>query len=266
MLESLACQELGSPMEVIVVDNASTDSSRAIAETFTRRLNLEIVDAPVRLNASYARNVGARAAVGNKLLFLDADDEIAPGYVSAMSKALDCHNFVTSRVDCNTLNPEWVRMAHGDCWQDTGVPVGYDFMPATGTNIGIRRPVFEAAGGYPEEFSGCQDIAFSWKVQLAGAPVHFVHEAVYRYRHRDSLAGLFRQCSNWGFSDVQLFYSFRTAGMPQRELSLGLREWIDVGAGLFRARSRMEAAPWVARLGYCIGRLRGSIRFRVLYI
>ena len=260
MLESVMSQQVNDPFEVIAIDNASTDGSRAIAERFASRPNIRILDARDRSNASYARNIGARAAAGDKLLFLDADDEIAPGYVAALSSALDTHDFVTSRVDCHTLNPEWVRTAHGECWQDTGVAVGYDFMPVTGPNIGIRRSLFEIAGGYPEDFSGCQDIVFSWKVQLAGAPVHFVPEAV--YRHRDSLRGLFRQCLNWGASDAQLYRVFRSHGMPSRRLGLALREWGEVSIGLLTSYDKAHMASFITRFGYCVGRVKGSMRFR----
>jgi glycosyltransferase involved in cell wall biosynthesis len=266
MLESLTWQEPTSAMEVIAVDNGSTDRSRGIAESFADRLDLRILDALDRRNASYARNVGVRAASCDRLLFVDADDQLAPGYVDAMTTALEHHRFVTSRVDCMTLNEEWVQLAHGDPWQTDSVPVGFDFLPVTGPNVALRRDLYEAAGGYPEDFSGCQDIVFAWRVQLAGASIHFVPDAVYRYRHRDSIRGLYRQCVNWGYSDAQLYDRFRALGMPPRDLGTGLREWVEVAAGLLRVRRRSEAAAMVTRLGYCVGRLKGSIRFRVRYL
>ena len=144
--------------------------------------------------------------------------------------------------------------------------VGYDFLPVTGVNIGIRRSLFESVGGYPEEFSGCQDIAFTWRAQLQGARIHFVPEAVYRYRHRSSLSGLYRQCVNWGKSEVRLYRTFRSAGMPRRRLAAAAREWWEVGTGLVRSRGKAERAAQVTRLGHCVGRLLGAARFGVLYL
>ena len=148
MLESLTWQEPTSAMEILAVDNGSDDRSRSIAESFADRLNLKILEALDRRNASYARNVGVRASTCDKLLFADADDQLAPGYVAAMTAALDHHRFVTSRVDSMALNPEWVQLAHGDPWQADSVPVGFDFMPVTGPNVGLRRELFDASGGY----------------------------------------------------------------------------------------------------------------------
>ena len=42
-------------------------------------------------SAAFARNVGARFAKGECLAFCDADDEVAPGWVAAMAKALSDH-------------------------------------------------------------------------------------------------------------------------------------------------------------------------------
>src|SRR6266545_10527 len=88
-LEALANQTWSEPWEVIVADNGSTDSSVAIAESYKKRLpHLRIVDASDRRGAGHARNVGAAAAAGDLLAFCDADDEVAPGWLSAMGQAL----------------------------------------------------------------------------------------------------------------------------------------------------------------------------------
>jgi glycosyltransferase involved in cell wall biosynthesis len=71
-LEALAGQDFDGEWEAVVVDNGSSDGSRAIAEEFLERLNLKIVDAADKPGAGYARNAGARLAAGRKLLFVDA--------------------------------------------------------------------------------------------------------------------------------------------------------------------------------------------------
>jgi glycosyltransferase involved in cell wall biosynthesis len=264
LLESLAAQA-SDALEVVLVDNGSTDGTPAIAESFTSRMSLRTAVAPSPANGSYARNVGAALASADKLLFADADDELAPGYVAAMSAALDAHEFVTSRVDSVSLNPAWVRGAHGDPWSGV-IKDAFGFMPATGPNVGIRRRLFERAGGWPESFTGSQDVAFAWNVQLAGAPLHEVADAVYRYRYRSSIRGLFRQTRNWGYSNALLYRTFRAAGMPGRAWSTTVLDWTDGLRRLARARSQPDLASAAVVLGYCVGRLIGSIRYRVRYL
>jgi glycosyltransferase involved in cell wall biosynthesis len=261
---ALAQQDYEGSWEVIIVDNASTDGSRAVAESFRGRLNLRVVNAPDRTGAAYARNVGARASSGGKLLFVDADDEVAPGYLRALSGALDTSDFVASRVDSQSLNPDWIRAAHAP-WQDEGIANWFGFLPCSSVNIGVSRPAFEAVGGWPEEYPASEDIALAWRLQLAGASLHFVPDAVYRCRYRDSLAGLYRQTRWWGLSSSMLYQEFKAAGMRRRSLAAAVREWLEILAGLLKARSKAELARLVVRVGDCVGRLEGSVRHRVLF-
>lgn len=84
-IRSLLNQTL-PPLEIIVADNGSADASRAIARSFGRPVRL--LDVPER-GASRARLAGAAAAQGEALMFLDADDLVAPETLAAMSRALE---------------------------------------------------------------------------------------------------------------------------------------------------------------------------------
>ena len=268
-LEALANQAFKGTWEVVLVDNGSSDPSRLVAESFSNCLNMQIVDAPERPSPAYARNIGARAAAGDKLLFVDADDEVEKGYVSAMTSALDSHEFVTGRVDTRSLNPEWVRLAHGPPWGWDGPEDWFGFLPATTScSMGVRRSTFESVGGFPEDYPGAssEDLAFCWRLQVAGTALHFVPDAVLRYRYRDSLPDLFRQVCTWGYSLPFLYREFRAVGMPGRSFRTGVREWVHVLRQLSHARMKAELAPLVVRFAYCVGRLAGSVRHRVLYL
>jgi glycosyltransferase involved in cell wall biosynthesis len=266
-LEALAGQEFAGTWEVVAADNCSEDDSRQIAESFSGRLQLRVVDASTRPGPGYARNVGARHAFADKLLFVDADDEVGPGYVSKMAAALDRHDFVTSTFDQDTLNPEWLRAAHGPAWRPPGEPLADHFgvLPNAGASIGIRRGVFDAVGGFPEDLPRMQDIAMSWEVQLSGTALHYVPEAVYRVRYRQSLLDLFRQGLAGSSCAALLYKRYRSAGMQRRPVDRVLRSWARLALDFPKARTRADLAPLMVRLGRELGRLRGSIRYRVLF-
>ncbi|HET8647383.1 MAG TPA: glycosyltransferase, partial [Vicinamibacteria bacterium] len=67
--------------EVIVVDDCGQEDAREVYPAAIRP--------PQNLGLSGARNFGARAATGRYLLFLDADDALAPGAVQTLADALD---------------------------------------------------------------------------------------------------------------------------------------------------------------------------------
>lgn len=66
-----------SDVEVIVVDNASSDGSSAIIDLYQHRYDVRTVLCPV-VGIAAARNAGAAAANGHVLLFIDADT-LVPG-------------------------------------------------------------------------------------------------------------------------------------------------------------------------------------------
>lgn len=266
-LEALAEQELDREWELVLVDNGSSDDSRRIAESFRGRLNMRLLDAGDRAGTAYASNVGARAAAGEKLVFLDSDDQVAPGYLAAMAAALDRHDFVTSSFDHEALNEEWVRRAHGSSWRDPRepLPVFYGLLPSAGASIGISRSVLEAVGGFPEDLPRLHNIALSWEVQLAGTPLHHVPEAVYRVRYRDSLRGLYRQAFSWAACSPLLYRRYRGAGMRGKTARQWLKQIAQLAWNFRKARSRADLAPLVVRLGYGLGIIRGIVRYRTLY-
>ncbi|SCL33631.1 Glycosyl transferase family 2 [Micromonospora nigra] len=76
-LAALAAQTHG-PLEVIVVDDGSTDDSVAVADSF----GVRVLRTPVNSGPSVARNIGAEAARGEILMFVDSDVALAPDAVA----------------------------------------------------------------------------------------------------------------------------------------------------------------------------------------
>jgi glycosyltransferase involved in cell wall biosynthesis len=266
-LEALAAQGFEGEWEVVLVDNGSRDEPRSIGESFADRLNLRIFDARDRPRAVYATNVGVRHSSGKKLIFVDADDVIAPGYIAAIAAALDRHDFVTSAFDHVALNAEWLHTAHGPVCRDPEDPlfVQSGVLPFAGGSIGISRSVFEAVGGFPENFPRMQDIAFSWEVQFAGTRLHYVPEALYHVRYRETLRELFRQGFAGSSSAPLLYRHYRHAGMGRRSVPEVVRSWLRLVRRVAAVRSRADIAPLVVELGRQLGRLRGSLRYRVFF-
>jgi glycosyltransferase involved in cell wall biosynthesis len=268
-LEALAKQEHDGPWEVVVADNGSHDRSMAVAAEFRDRLpRLTVVDASARRGQAYARNAGARLAIGDAFVFVDADDEVAPGFLAAMAKALDEHEFVTAAFDSDTLNDGWVRGTRR-AYQTDGVLDAFGFLPyAGGGGLGIRRETFEASGGFDEDYwrSG-QDIDFCWRVQLAtGVRLQFVPDAWVRIAWRGSLKSLYRQGRHYGRGEVYLYRKYRDRGFPEPSVRDALDEWKTLVRRAPRLRNKAQLGNWLRRAGRKVGRFQGSVRHRVTYL
>jgi glycosyltransferase involved in cell wall biosynthesis len=265
LLDSLAAQSWMGRFEVVVADNRSTDCFRAIVERYASDLNIFVADASAIRGRAYARNIGATLASTRKLLFVDADDALEREYVENMSHALDQFPYVGSRVDSTRLNPPWTLRPYGT-WQVRGFGDFFGFLPCAGSNCGVTRELFEELGGWPETYSGAEDIALGWLVQLGGHELHFETRAVYLYRHRQELRGIFRQFIKWGGQAPLLYKDFHQVGMPARSVRESLKMWRATIRDMVHARSRSDWAWVVGQVGQILGRVGGSIRHRVLYL
>ena len=267
-LAALAGQAREGEWEVIVADNGSTDGSRGIVESYRGILpGLQLVDASDRRGQAHARNVGAATATGDAFLFCDADDEVAPGWLAALGRALAAHDFVACRYDNEKLNPVWVQRTHLNP-QKNGL-TSYDYPPylphAGGGGLGVTRRAHEAVGGFDETLPALEDTDYCWRLQLAGYQLHFAPDAVVNIRHRGDLGSIYRQGVSYGLHNVMIYERYRGQGMPRLGLLPGLRKWASL---LLRTPllllSREGRARWMWQLGWRVGRIRGCLRYRVV--
>ena len=266
-LEALAGQEWSEPWEVVFVDNRSTDNSRAIAEQFRDRLpNLRIVDASEKQGKSFALNKGIRASASELIAFVDADDQVAPGWLPAVGEALKKHELIATRTDCETLNNENIRRYRGDLQLNGLLTIHYPpYLPhASGGTIGITRALHDKIGGFDESLRCLEDTDYLWRAQLAGATLHYVPEAVLRVRFRTTLKGIYRQYRAYAEHNVLLSKRYRDYGdpMPQPWRKY-LRRWMYLLRNIKKLRRAPYRAKWVGKLAWAVGVTRGVIKYRV---
>lgn len=157
-LDSLAQQTFGE-WEAIVADDRSSDATAAIARDYASR------DARVRLvasagaGASAARNTALAVALGEWVLFLDADDWIAPDMLEASLAALDASG------GADLVAWGWQRIdADGTLLQVDASRFGQDpFEACAGAcPVAIHAALTRTArvrevGGFDESLSTCED-------------------------------------------------------------------------------------------------------------
>jgi GT2 family glycosyltransferase len=261
-LAALASQRYPAPWEVIVVDNRSTDGSAELARRFVSRMaDLRVIPALNGVGPAYARNFGAAHAKGDGLIFVDQDDQVAPGYLEAMGRALAVHDFVGARVDHVKLNR--ARFAGNRSWQSEGIMPGSYFPTTSGCAMGIKRTLFEQLGGFDERFLYSQDIDLSWRAQLAGFGLVFVPDALLHYRHRHRVADHLRQEYRWGTDEALLCRTHPDSHKEESRLWRALSEWRQIFRAALAARTQGDAVRVASRAARRLGRLRGSVRYRI---
>ena len=138
-----------------------------------------IVGHDTNLSIGPVRNVLASKASGDWLCFLDADDELAPGYLGAMTRALEREREY-SRNDGLLLTPAVSqvrkgRPSHPDFYKE--VPLEMANWLIVGTLI--SKSLFDQVRGFGDYPHGFEDWSLWHKAARAGARVVRVKDAVY---------------------------------------------------------------------------------------
>jgi glycosyltransferase involved in cell wall biosynthesis len=265
-LEALRRQKWRGSWEVIIADNGSNDTTLSVIKANAYGLpSLRVVDASDRRGAAHARNVGARFASGESLLFCDADDEVGDGWLAAMGNALLRYDFVASRTDIEKLNPVWIakslRNPQGKNLQRVSYPP-YSYH-AGGSTLGIKRRIHEQVGGFDESLNCLEDTDYCFRVQLLGTEFHFVPEAVLHVRYSSNPVGLFLQARLWAEYNELMYRRYRGSARLSHPWVAYVQTWCDLICRVPRALHKETRSAWMKTLGTQIGLLQGAIRFRV---
>jgi GT2 family glycosyltransferase len=264
-LDALAAQSYTDEWELIVSDNGSTDRSTSIVEEHRHRFpSLTLLDSSAHQGPGAARNAAVHVSRGEYLLFCDADDVVGSGWLSALSHALDEHDFVAAQLDHERLNDSSSTRKftpHGGLLQS-----GPPFLPyMLGAALGVRRSIHDRVGGFDEQYRGSgEDRDYCYRIQLAGVQLVPVPEAVVHYRHRRTNREIFRQARGSARGHVQLYVNYRDLGLARPSALRAVVHWGLIPVRLIPAvTSRRRFKRWVDQLGWRIGRLEGSVFYRV---
>lgn len=167
--------------EIIVVCNGCDDKT----ETISRWFKAKTLVTPER-NTSKARNLGAKLASGNKLVFLDADTRLTKGSLEKIAK-IDAKIGVSKGMPDNDrfIAKMFFRIKNRLWW--TGWSSGLIF---------IDKGLFDKMGGFDENLSKGEDgkiIRTAKKVAKFGLADTFVINSMRRFEEW----GYFNVCKFW---------------------------------------------------------------------
>jgi glycosyltransferase involved in cell wall biosynthesis len=154
------------PLEVILVDDGSTDGTVAAAQDVA---GVQIVSLGEHRGAGAARNEGSRRARGHILVFLDGDMYFPPHFIEKLVAPIlvdgEPGSF-TKEIYVANPNRRWAR-AHQigrglppHCHFPAGFPDRWETFRA------IRRDLFDSVGGFDEIGHG-EDVTLGRKLGLA---------------------------------------------------------------------------------------------------
>jgi glycosyltransferase involved in cell wall biosynthesis len=152
-------------IEIIVVDNESTDGSAAAARDYGAIVIKSRGD-----SVAQHRNRGARAALGGIIAFADSDHEIAGNWIATAVDVLSDPAVAATGAPCLTQpSPNWVQAQYDGLRTR---PMQREDVSWLGSgNLAVQRAVFERIGGFNTTLIACEDVDLCNRISQTGARI-----------------------------------------------------------------------------------------------
>ncbi len=285
-LESLTSLDYSpEKLEIIVVDDASTDDTASVVEAFSE---VRLLRMRRHRQASYCRNRAADISKGEILAFIDSDcladptwlKELVPAFLDTSLGALG--GWIDAAWEKKGLDRyEKVKSALkiGSWFKRSNDRERFFYVPTC--NFLVRRSVFIDLGGFKESLHVGEDVDFCWRMQDAGRAMEYRPLGRVAHKHRNNLVAFCSRRFEYGTSEpvLQRLHRARvkTLYLPWTEslfwftvflALLFFSPWpMALGAGIFfvdshqkYARLRKRQIP-VARIQVVTAVLRSYLSF-----
>lgn len=194
-IDSCLAQTGGYDIEIIVIDDCSSDSSRELIKGYGDAI--VCIFNEINLGITKTCNKAASLAKGEYLMILGQDDLLPPNHIEAMCSEFDEN---TSFVHCNANvideEDQFIRLARIDCDQATKSNNSLyelakdNFISSTG--FLLRKSYFDRVGGYDERFKNYGEWLLWIKLALIGRVKYSTKVRSFYRRHQTNITNTFK--------------------------------------------------------------------------
>lgn len=195
-------------LQVIVVDDGSTDLSATVARDSGA---LVIPSGGTGRGPAAARNVGARAATGEILAFIDSDCTASPGWLAELLPAFTDPGMAAvggqvdgmctaSAVDRYEAVMSSLSLGNRERLGSTGDDTFY--LPSC--NMLVRRSLFTGVGGFEDSMHVGEDVDLTWRLRDQGWTIAYLPAGRIFHEHRSSICSFMSRRFDYGTSEGML--------------------------------------------------------------
>ena len=266
-LQSLSSQSTRAPFEIIVVDSSDDGTAEMLASTG----GIELIRSGERIFPGTARNLGAQAARGRLLCFIDADCVAAPDW---LQKILESKPDVTMTAVGGAIHNGTPSSSVGTAEYFSelsgllpGGPLrAVDFLP--GANGSVGAEAFREIKGF-RDFEKGSDVTFGKDCRAHGIQPTFHPEIVVAHMNRTDLRGFLhnQEKLGWGAGNNRVLYDLQGSWLARfrpawplipavrftRIMYRGLRDGKGQRFGLTRAAPLVLAGSIYFAFGFMRG-------------
>lgn len=219
--------------EVLVVDDGSRAELSAVIDAVAKQLNIILIKQK-NAGAAAARNVGAKQATGDFLVFTDDDCCPDKDWLAALARQLQ------KTPDC-IVGGRTINALIDNPYAATSqliVDIVYQYYNANpdvslffaSNNMAIPASLFQQLNGFNSDFRTSEDRELCDRWLAHGYVMRYCADAIVYHAHALTLAGFCRQHFNYGRGAYR-FHALRAAHQPDNihkaiKLHSNLRHWL----------------------------------------
>ena len=190
------------PDEIVIVDGGSTDGTQQVAQSYSNRLPVRVIERP-GANISEGRNAAIAAATYDLIAVTDAGVRLDPCWLELLTAPLlapsSSVDVVSGWFAADPQTP--FERAMGA----TVLPAPEDVNPSTflpsSRSVAFRKAAWHEVGGYPEWLDYSEDLVFDIALRDAGKQFALAPGAVAHFRPRGDLRAFYRQYYRYARGD-----------------------------------------------------------------
>ncbi len=253
-------------LELIFVNNGSTDGTPAILEQYSN--DIQILHEAKRGPAA-ARNKGVLNANGEIVAFTDSDCVVDKDWLLHLIPPLEDRvvgivgGTILAKRPCNEIE------RFGEAIHDHDMAI-HSYRPpyVTTMNWTSRLYVLKELSLFDESFTRCEDVDLSYRILQSGYRFVFEPQAIIYHKNERTYSGLFLEGLLHGFYAVQTLKKHRDFLKTFRHHRLNGRSYIALVSSLihylFGKESDRSICYFIFNSGKKIGKILGSVRFLYL--
>jgi len=180
--------------EIIVVDSKSKDKTVEIARRYADKIIVQDCIIPA------GRNLGAKEARGNILLFVDADVTLSPNWINIVLPHLHEDKVIAVYGDLlpNEMKlKSWLAYAREELSNLFLRRIRMPCFGKLGTAVAIKKVAFKKVGGFAEEYACCDDVNLSLRLREYGRMKFIRNAKGYVSMRRFEKNGYLKQSLLW---------------------------------------------------------------------
>lgn len=266
-------------LEVIIVDNASTDNTVAIINEILpqlqKKISIKLYFMKTNIGLYAALNLAAEKASGEYLCIIDHDIEMSPFVLEKLVSNLEADRSIGA-IQPMIINAYDKRFIDSCDITESGSIRGNeaskyenykDILYPMGACFVIRKKIFRQVGGFFNDFFvGEQDIDLGWRLWLFGYRVRVVY-TVEIYHRRGTLRGEPRKDAQLEYSSfknysVMAIQNFEEKNLTKYLLKLVLVPLYELTYNPLSSYYKLKSSVWIVKNIKLILNRRYSIQSR----